>query len=74
MSEMDALLARIDRLESLDAIRQLPAKYSLALDMRGAEHGDLHLRDRQRVRLIGRQLGGKAGCRTGHGNRGGGDG
>lgn len=29
-----ALLARIDRLESLDAIRQLPAKYSLALDMR----------------------------------------
>jgi uncharacterized protein (TIGR02246 family) len=29
-----ALLARIDRLESLDAIRQLPAKYALALDMR----------------------------------------
>lgn len=28
------LLARIDRLESLDAIRQLVAKYSLALDMR----------------------------------------
>lgn len=28
------LLARVDRLESLDAIRQLPAKYSLALDMR----------------------------------------
>jgi uncharacterized protein (TIGR02246 family) len=28
------LLARIDRLESLDAIRQLPAKYALALDMR----------------------------------------
>ena len=28
------LLARIDRLESLDAIRQLAAKYSLALDMR----------------------------------------
>jgi uncharacterized protein (TIGR02246 family) len=26
--------ARIDRLESLDAIRQLPAKYALALDMR----------------------------------------
>jgi hypothetical protein len=32
---MDAdLLARIDRLESLDAIRQLPARYCLALDMR----------------------------------------
>lgn len=29
-----ALLARIDRLESLDAIRQLAAKYSLTLDMR----------------------------------------
>lgn len=32
-----ALLARIDRLESLDAIRQLPAKYALALDMRDAD-------------------------------------
>lgn len=31
---MTALEARIDRLESLDAIRQLPAKYALALDMR----------------------------------------
>lgn len=29
-----ALLARIDRLESLDQIRQLPAKYALCLDMR----------------------------------------
>ena len=29
-----ALLARIDRLESLDEIRQLAAKYSLSLDMR----------------------------------------
>lgn len=28
------LAARLDRLESLDAIRQLPAKYALALDMR----------------------------------------
>ncbi len=28
------LLERIDRLESLDAIRQLPAKYALSLDMR----------------------------------------
>ena len=31
------LEARIDRLESLDAIRQLPAKYALALDMRDME-------------------------------------
>jgi len=29
-----ALLARVDRLESLDEIRQLVAKYSLSLDMR----------------------------------------
>ena len=29
-----ALLARVDRLEALDQIRQLPAKYALALDMR----------------------------------------
>ncbi|MCB1844248.1 MAG: nuclear transport factor 2 family protein, partial [Halioglobus sp.] len=33
MSDRD-LLARIDRLESLDEIRQLAAKYSLSLDMR----------------------------------------
>ena len=31
---MTTLEARINRLESLDAIRQLPAKYALALDMR----------------------------------------
>jgi uncharacterized protein (TIGR02246 family) len=31
---MTSLEARIDRLESLDSIRQLAAKYSLALDMR----------------------------------------
>lgn len=31
---MPSLEERIDRLESLDAIRQLPAKYALALDMR----------------------------------------
>ena len=30
----ESLLVRIDRLESLDEIRQLAAKYSLALDMR----------------------------------------
>jgi len=35
--EMHELLARIDRLESLDQIRQLPAKYALALDMRDAD-------------------------------------
>lgn len=34
MTEMSELLARIDRLESLDQIRQLPAKYALCLDMR----------------------------------------
>jgi uncharacterized protein (TIGR02246 family) len=34
MPEQLSLEARIDRLESLDAIRQLPAKYALALDMR----------------------------------------
>jgi uncharacterized protein (TIGR02246 family) len=33
----DTLEERIDRLESLDAIRQLPAKYALALDMRDME-------------------------------------
>ncbi len=32
--EDETILARIDRLESLDEIRQLPAKYSLSLDMR----------------------------------------
>ena len=32
--ETTAILARIDRLESLDQIRQLPARYALALDMR----------------------------------------
>lgn len=34
---MENLAARIDRLESIDAIRQLAAKYSLALDMRDAD-------------------------------------
>ena len=31
------LLGRIDRLESIDEIRQLAAKYSLALDMRDSD-------------------------------------
>ena len=33
----DDLLRRLDRLESLDAIRQLPAKYALSLDMRDVD-------------------------------------
>ena len=37
MSADQDLLRRIDRLESLDAIRQLVAKYSLALDMRDSD-------------------------------------
>ena len=32
--DQNELLARIDRLESLDEIRQLPARYALSLDMR----------------------------------------
>lgn len=34
MTAATDMAGRIDRLESLDAIRQLPAKYALALDMR----------------------------------------
>lgn len=34
---MSELVARIDRLESLDEIRQLAAKYALALDMRDGD-------------------------------------
>ncbi|MEZ5571468.1 MAG: nuclear transport factor 2 family protein [Halioglobus sp.] len=42
----DTLLARIDRLESLDAIRQLAAKYSLSLDMRDMDaHVNLFVED-----------------------------
>lgn len=37
MTGTENLLARIDRLESLDSIRQLPAKYALALDMRDSD-------------------------------------
>jgi hypothetical protein len=40
------LLARIDRLESLDAIRQLAAKYALSLDMRDLDaHVNLFVPD-----------------------------
>jgi SnoaL-like domain len=42
----EALLARIDRLESLDEIRQLAAKYSLSLDMRDMDaHVNLFVPD-----------------------------
>lgn len=45
MSE-ESLLARIDRLESLDEIRQLVAKYSLSLDMRDLDaHVNLFAHD-----------------------------
>lgn len=37
MKDTSDLAMRIDRLESLDAIRQLAAKYSLALDMRDSD-------------------------------------
>jgi hypothetical protein len=35
--DLESLLARVERLESLDQIRQLAAKYALALDMRDAD-------------------------------------
>ena len=42
----NSLLERIDRLESLDEIRQLPAKYSLSLDMRDMDaHVNLFAED-----------------------------
>jgi hypothetical protein len=42
----DGLLQRIDRLESLDEIRQLAAKYSLSLDMRDLDaHVNLFAQD-----------------------------
>lgn len=34
MTDMASLIERIDRLESLDQIRQLPPKYALSVDMR----------------------------------------
>lgn len=37
MAENDQILSRLDRLESLDQLRQLAAKYALALDMRDAD-------------------------------------
>tara|TARA_R110001592_G_scaffold363372_1_gene686086 strand:- start:205816 stop:206439 length:624 start_codon:yes stop_codon:yes gene_type:complete len=42
----EELLRRIDRLESLDEIRQLPAKYALSLDMRDLDaHVNLFAQD-----------------------------
>lgn len=53
----DALLKRIDRLESLDEIRQLVAKYSLSLDMRDLDaHVNLFAPD---IR-VSRELSGRA--------------
>ena len=51
-----ALLERIDRLESLDDIRQLAAKYSLSLDMRDLDaHVNLFVDDiRVSRELVGR--------------------
>lgn len=47
----DKLLRRIDRLESLDEIRQLVAKYSLSLDMRDLDaHVNLFAEDIQVTR------------------------
>ncbi|MGH7027609.1 nuclear transport factor 2 family protein [Brevundimonas sp.] len=37
MADHDDILRRLERLESLDEIRQLAAKYALALDMRDAD-------------------------------------
>ena len=52
----DDLLKRIDRLESLDEIRQLAAKYSLSLDMRDLDaHVNLFAADIRVTRdLVGR--------------------
>jgi hypothetical protein len=53
----DSVLARIDRLESLDEIRQLVAKYSLSLDMRDLDaHVNLFAAD---IR-VSRELTGRA--------------
>lgn len=49
----DDLLKRIDRLESLDEIRQLVAKYSLSLDMRDLDaHVNLFAEDIQVTREL----------------------
>ncbi|CAM8627657.1 SnoaL-like domain containing protein [Burkholderiales bacterium] len=54
---MDALLARVDRLESTEAIRQLVGRYSLSLDMRDLDaHVNLFAPD---IR-VGREKTGRA--------------
>ena len=56
------MLARIDRLESLDEIRQLVAKYSLSLDMRDLDaHVNLFAED---IR-VSRELTGRAHLKRG---------
>lgn len=58
MSDEFNLAERIDRLESLDQIRQLPAKYALSLDMRDFDAlVNLFVED---VRLPGKQKGRQA--------------
>lgn len=53
----ESLLARVDRLESMDEIRQLAAKYSLSLDMRDMDaHVNLFAED---IR-VSRELTGRA--------------
>ena len=55
--EQNALLARLDRLESIDEIRQLAGKYSLSLDMRDLDaHVNLFAED---IR-VGREKTGRA--------------
>jgi zinc transport system permease protein len=53
MSDLASIEARLDRLESLEQIRQLPARYGLALDMRDMDAlAGLFVED-VRVDLIG---------------------
>ena len=55
--EQNALLARLDRLESIEEIRQLAGKYSLSLDMRDLDaHVNLFAED---IR-VGREKTGRA--------------
>jgi hypothetical protein len=58
---MNSLEARIDRLESLDAIRQLPAKYALCLDMRDM---DMMVTLFEPMVRVGREQSGRAALRA----------
>ena len=53
MSRPASLEARLDRLEALDEIRQLAAKYCLALDMRDLDALCRCVRARARRRVPG---------------------